>query len=78
LRTRITAGVPFVGDCFVGITLKAQMKRADDTRSIQFVSYEKITVLLIFYRGRLREYFLDELISDAFSKGSFTDYDAKD
>ena len=45
LRTRIAAGVPFVGDCFVGITRKAQMKRAEDTRSMQFVSYENITVL---------------------------------
>ena len=45
LRTRIAAGVPFVGDCFVGITRKAQMKRAQDNRSMPFVSYENITVL---------------------------------
>lgn len=51
LRTRIAAGVPFVGDCFVGITRKAQMKRAEDNRSMQFVSYEKITVCCRFSVG---------------------------
>src|ERR1051325_6390908 len=55
LRTRIAAGVPFVGDCSVGITRKAQMKRAEDSRSMKFVSYENITVFYRFSVGDASE-----------------------